>query len=304
MAEESKDGDRQSAQKDNGGSQSSATARAQAIVAAARQTVGRSPGASQGAGKSAGQGAGLSPPQASLTAQASIALINQAMQMFASTAPIITPSPRFGAAVTIGSGLGAGVNTIASNHKQLIECPACGDRYDPSDVVYHNCAPPKQLDMEAVRTIQTLTANGLSPWEIAEEMRIVVAYRWWKASEYGLTAISVNTLWPMDLPVIAKCANNCHIKTHSLMLRSPPSCGSSSRPYCRIHALKKEHDTVPVYPYIAGLVALWGEVIECDTGFLGGAGYPVGLRSQIWARAYKVPYIGPTSVWGHSPQLR
>lgn len=202
------------------------------------------------------------------------------------------------AAMGVGFGLGFGGVSIPppppppflGGEDTAHRCDRCGTVEADDAKTTHVCPVISQVDRDAVRTIQALAANGLSGEEIAADMGIVVGWRVWTPG-HGLAGAGFGSgaTWPLDAPAVAVCMNpSCS----AIGIRD--ICARSPRPSCRVHAVKTRDQAT--YPGILGMVALWGEVIECEGGYLASRAYPLALASPAWARAYRVALLGdPTT---------
>ena len=201
---------------------------------------------------------------------------------------------------------------------------------EPSDAPEHQCpAALSDIDLATVRRIQELAhiRRDWTPDEIGHQIGVVVAWRCWDRPgfnsinrPYGrldanlidprafttplpLEAMAHHSPWPVSRPLPAICeASNCR---DLRSLGAPVPCQYDDAPRCRIHAAKSRDWIVHEYQNmgssgrwqveraIFGLVALWGEVIECEHGWLATRAYPLALEDRRFADLYKVPYIQP-----------
>lgn len=172
-------------------------------------------------------------------------------------------------------------------------CDKCGAAYRTD--AGHECVLPSDHDREVVSTIQLLASHGLSPQEIADDMGLVLGWREWGVRNMTLCGAGVgeDVLWRMDAPMTAVCADiKCCGDKARCDGRSVGSPRNPGAPICRIHAVKKPIlKYIPGFTGVPGAVALWGEVITCEQGYLATRAYPLGFRNEGLARMYRVPHI-------------
>jgi hypothetical protein len=174
----------------------------------------------------------------------------------------------------------------------LCQCPTCQAVTATGEV--HECPVVSDNDRAAVRTIQDLCAAGLTPEEIATDMGVVLGWRVWNMDSSGLHGAGTGsiTTWPMDAPMLAVCVESgCRGRGTHCGLIPGHGYDRETKPICRIHALKQKADHHMGAPPLVGAVALWGEVIECETGYLATRAYPLALPSPVLARAYRVCHL-------------
>lgn len=159
----------------------------------------------------------------------------------------------------------------------------------------HECQKPDVIDAETVRRIQMLAAAGLSAEEIAGDLGVRVGWRYWRTDATGLSAVAVPFVWWVDRPTLAVCADRECLETLGQTKRGAMGC-TERRPFCRVHAVKDRAmfgDEQRASNCVFGQVALWGDVIEMDKGWLATRAYPLALESKVWARAYRCVEIAP-----------
>lgn len=221
--------------------------------------------------------------------QSQSVLAQQAMGGMMGGGPLPPQMPNHLAIQQMAGVQGLNQNIMAGAAESLATCPKCGTALVGKSP--HECPTASELDTAVIRTIQTLAAAGLSPEEIAGDMKLMIGYRRWTAKADLAGAGSGSTAaWPIDKPTIAVCVK------HECAMRPGrrEACVKQPYPMCRVHAWKTpELNKASGYSGVSGAVALWGDVIECEKGYLASRAYPLGFDSEGWARGYRVAFIKP-----------
>ena len=168
------------------------------------------------------------------------------------------------------------------------QCKTCGAAHREKDT--HACLAPSAHDLAVVKTIQSLAEAGLDAEEIAGDMGLVIGWRLWGTGNELLAGATAGqpAPWRLDMPVLAICTDRGCFATEKA-----EACKVSKKPSCRVHAFKDRGQAQATRATMRtsntlGMVALWGDVIECEKGLLATRAYPLAFESEIYARAYRV----------------
>lgn len=174
------------------------------------------------------------------------------------------------------------------NRHATAQCKTCGAAHREKDA--HTCLEPSGHDLAVVKTIQSLAEAGLDGEEIAGDMGVIVGWRIWDTSKGTLAGATAGkpAAWRLDAPVLAVCTERDCFATEKA-----EACKVSKKPSCRVHAFKDRAQALSQQRQMSGshtlgMVALWGDVIECEKGVLATRAYPLAFESEIYARAYRV----------------